>query len=426
MHMSRFASKSTLLTLAFATLLTWPLYAHAFWSPWIPDGFVLFFFATPVILLSFLIAAVLNRRTALQTSTNTYVLLCILLIPLFFCLYAFIAITVGNGIKNPSIGATHAYVLVLVLMPLAVPLIRYLDQRSGQAVQDVEQAKSSDCDGSTTKLSFRSFLVSATALVALAELLLHFLGVGFFGGDTQSSVDPPSPAPMTASQPAGDPSSAESRLNPTTYLQLFTNPTYSTSNKFIGEGKYRYQFVVRDPHAPDAPYRNGSYKVQLLSTQQLIDGNCCDVGTTDWEGRTAIYQFSSPVEPSAWQVSPAFGTGPYSFQTRLLYQENWPASEQPYLINVAGGSVLCGVSTPLGDTLVFMTEQPTGLSVVRVSNLTDCVELKEQLDAVLTKTIYEDRRDGFTKLLRSGRFAKFNDILRHKLDEQILAYGSRK
>jgi hypothetical protein len=135
----------------------------------------------------------------------------------------------------------------------------------------------------------------------------------------------------------------------------------------VGEGRYLYQFALRDwlgGLEPDQPFALSIQNLKTRSLPFVRDRKRVYQGVTDAQGRTPVIALPFRIKARNWRLRERFGTGPYG-EDFLLHD---PSGKQPlpgidYLLIVCGTAPRHyeGTSNAQGFSAYIASEQPERL-----------------------------------------------------------------
>lgn len=198
----------------------------------------------------------------------------------------------------------------------------------------------------------------------------------------------------------------------------------------IGQGKFSYRFVVRDPQHIERPYRHGRYQVALKGNAVFPDGTRFYRGVADAQGRTAVFRFAAEVPRSDWFVLPLVGQGELGETFRLGDDNGCNQNlmvNYPYLLNIETGPVFCGHTLPGGYTPRFMSRKVENLRVYSATLDKSCRRLAKRLNPIMARSLPNQRLSGLEGLQRDRRLNdEHRELLQAKVDALVLRHGSLK
>lgn len=158
----------------------------------------------------------------------------------------------------------------------------------------------------------------------------------------------------------------------------FTNDF--SNAKVIGTGKHRYRMVLLDPMS-NQPLANQDYALSNSQVDLTFVKESKKVfqGTTDAQGRTAVFAFPKAVPKSGWNLRPRTGSGPLGEQMVVIVndveEKGFPYTlvicekDEPYLyrgITDASGQTAYVASQNVVSIDLYMTgSEPKGEDICR-------------------------------------------------------------
>ncbi len=147
-----------------------------------------------------------------------------------------------------------------------------------------------------------------------------------------------------------------------TLMALAATPAISFARDYIaggtvGVGAQVHQFVLRDP-LTGAPMPGTRYR--LFIRDHEIAGlppvqNGVIFGITDSRGRTASVRLPKRYATAKWTLDPIIGEGDFGEAFRLSDDSNTAVVGLPYLLDMKGGFVFCGVQSQRPQTVALYT-----------------------------------------------------------------------
>lgn len=132
--------------------------------------------------------------------------------------------------------------------------------------------------------------------------------------------------------------------------------------KVIGKGAHRYRMVLLDPLYKH-PLANQDYALSHSQVNLTFVKESKKVfqGTTDAQGRTAVFAFPKAVPKSGWNLRPRTGSGPLGEQMVVMSNEDEVYSKFPYSLLVCeqdDAYIYRGRTDASGQTAYVASEKP--------------------------------------------------------------------
>lgn len=218
---------------------------------------------------------------------------------------------------------------------------------------------------------------------------------------------------------------APRETDPTTLYLAVQTPAPASRAPVVGRGPHSYQFVVRSHLSNRLPHRNAPYQVATPDGVPLQGDESYFSGTTDAQGRTAVFRLAQPLALSAWHVQPVVGHGPNGQSFRL----STPGSARDlagmdYMVDVLDGPLHCGRALPGGLTARFVTPGTTTLQLRNDLSQAQCQALQRQVNPVMARATPAARMAGLRQLMRQPRLARERGLLQGKLETLVLKSGT--
>lgn len=158
----------------------------------------------------------------------------------------------------------------------------------------------------------------------------------------------------------------------------FTNDF--SNAKVIGTGKHRYRMVLLDP-ITNQPLANQDYALSNSQVDLTFVKESKKVfqGTTDAQGRTAVFAFPKAVPKSGWNLRPRTGSGPLGEQMVVIInntkEKGFPYTlviceqDEPYMYrgvtDISGQTAYVASQTAVDINLYMTGSEPKGEDICR-------------------------------------------------------------
>lgn len=144
----------------------------------------------------------------------------------------------------------------------------------------------------------------------------------------------------------------------------FTNDF--SNAKVIGTGKHRYRMVLLDP-ITNQPLANQDYALSNSQVDLTFVKESKKVfqGTTDAQGRTAVFAFPKAVPKSGWNLRPRTGSGPLGEQMVVIIN-NTKEKGFPYTLVICEQDepyMYCGVTDISGQTAYVASQTAVDINL---------------------------------------------------------------
>lgn len=135
--------------------------------------------------------------------------------------------------------------------------------------------------------------------------------------------------------------------------------------KTYGKGAHRYRMVLLHP-LKGTPLANQDYALSHSGVDLSFVPEQKKVfqGTTDAQGRTAVFAFGKPVPVAGWNVRPRTGSGPLGEQM-VLSESIGPIKGEPYVLLVCEDApyIYRGITDATGQTAYVATVKPANIKL---------------------------------------------------------------
>ncbi|EGY52640.1 hypothetical protein [Neisseria shayeganii] len=136
--------------------------------------------------------------------------------------------------------------------------------------------------------------------------------------------------------------------------------------KTYGQGPHRYRMILRHPQN-GTPLANQDYALSHSSVDLSFVAEPKKVfqGTTDAQGRTAVFAFGKPVPAAGWNLRPRTGSGPLGEQM-VVRDDEGPMKDFHYALLVCEGDtpyIYRGITDASGQTAYVATVKPANITL---------------------------------------------------------------
>lgn len=136
--------------------------------------------------------------------------------------------------------------------------------------------------------------------------------------------------------------------------------------KTYGKGAHRYRMILQHPQS-GMPLANQDYALSHSSVDLAFAPAPKKVfqGTTDAQGRTAVFAFNKPVPAAGWNLRPRTGSGPLGEQM-VIQDHQGPMKGFDYALLVCEEGtpyIYRGITDASGQTAYVATVKPANIKV---------------------------------------------------------------